>query len=249
MSVEIRLPNITASDDAGKLVQVQSYLYQLVEQLNWAMKNVVTEASALPALAKSQQLSAEDSAAQAHVTFNNIKNLIIKSADIVESFYDKIKIRLEGLYVAKSDFGVYAEQTSQDILGNSYAIEQIFTNIQEIITDIENMEHSMIEVNAHIKSGLLYYDEQGVPIYGLEIGQRTEIDGVETFNKYAQFTADKLAFFDQNGYEVAYISDRKLYISDVEITGSLLVGGFKRMVVPGVGVVTKWIGGVSNVTR
>ena len=177
------------------------------------------------------------------MTFNKIKNLIIKSADIVESFYDKINIRLEGLYVAKSDFGEYVEQTSQDIIGNSYAIEQIFTNMQQIITDIENMEHSMIEVNAHIKSGLLYYDEQGVPIYGLEIGQRTEIDGEETFNKYAQFTADKLAFFDNNGYEVAYISDRKLYISDVEITGSLLVGGFKRMVVPGVGVVTKWIGG------
>lgn len=246
MSMEIRLPNITATDEAGKLLQVQSYMYQLVEQLNWALKNVVTEASVLPAFAKSQQLSAEDSTAQAHVTFNSIKNLIIKSADIVESFYDKIKIRLEGLYVAKSDFGVYVEQTSQDILGNSMAIEQIFTNLQQIITDIEGMEHSMIEVNAHIKSGLLYYDAQGVPVYGLEIGQRTEIDGVETFNKYAQFTADKLAFFDQNGYEVAYISDRKLYISDVEITGSLLVGGFKRMVVPGVGVVTKWVGGVSH---
>lgn len=244
--MEIRLPNITATDEAGKLLQVQSYMYQLVEQLNWALKNVVTEASILPALAKSQQLSAEDSTAQAHVTFNSIKNLIIKSADIVESFYDKIKIRLEGLYVAKSDFGVYVEQTSQDILGNSMAIEQIFTNLQQIITDIEGMEHSMIEVNAHIKSGLLYYDAQGVPVYGLEIGQRTEIDGEETFNKYAQFTADKLAFFDQNGYEVAYISDRKLYISDVEITGSLLVGGFKRMVVPGVGVVTKWVGGVSH---
>lgn len=244
--MEIRLPNITAKDEAGKLLQVQSYMYQLVEQLNWALKNVVTEASVLPAFAKSQQLSAEDGTAQAQVTFNSIKNLIIKSADIVESFYDKIKIRLEGLYVAKSDFGVYVEQTSQDILGNSMAIEQIFTNLQQIITDIEGMEHSMIEVNAHIKSGLLYYDAQGVPVYGLEIGQRTEIDGEETFNKYAQFTADKLAFFDQNGYEVAYISDRKLYISDVEITGSLLVGGFKRMVVPGVGVVTKWVGGVSH---
>ena len=244
--MEIRLPNITATDEAGTLLQVQSYMYQLVEQLNWALKNVVTEASVLPAFAKSQQLSPEDSSEQAQVTFNSIKNLIIKSADIVESFYDKIKIRLEGLYVAKSDFGVYVEQTSQDILGNSMAIEQIFTNLQQIITDIEGMEHSMIEVNAHIKSGLLYYDAQGVPVYGLEIGQRTEIDGEETFNKYAQFTADKLAFFDQNGYEVAYISDRKLYISDVEITGSLLVGGFKRMVVPGVGVVTKWVGGVSH---
>ena len=147
------------------------------------------------------------------------------------------------MYVAESDFGIYAEQTSQAIAATSTAIEQFYTDLQQIVTDIEDVEHTLLEVNAHIKSGLLFYDDTGAPVYGLEIGQRTEIDGVETFNKYAQFTADKLAFFDQNGYEVAYISDRKLFISDVEITGSLIMGGFKRMVVPGVGVVTKWIGG------
>lgn len=243
MSIQFRLPNITATNDSGKLAQVQSYMYQLVEQLNWAMKNVVTETSVSTAAAGGTVATQVQSAEQAQATFNSIKALIIKSADIVNAYYDKISAKLEGVYVAESDFGIYAEQTSQAIAATSTAIEQFYTDLQQIITDIENVEQSAVEVNAHIKSGLLFYDDTGVPVYGLEIGQRTEIDGVETFNKYAQFTADKLAFFDQNGYEVAYISDRKLFISDVEITGSLLMGGFKRMVVPGVGVVTKWIGG------
>ena len=243
MSNKFRLPNITAKDDSGKLAQVQSYMYQLVEQLNWALNNVVTETSVTTAVASGTVASTGQSADQAQATFNSIKGLIIKSADIVNAYYDKISQRLDGLYVAESDFGIYAEQTSQAIEATSTAIEQFYTDLQQIVTDIENVEHTLIEVNAHIKSGLLFYDDTGAPVYGLEIGQRTEIDGVESFNKYAQFTADKLAFFDQNGYEVAYISDRKLFISDVEITGSLLMGGFKRMVVPGVGVVTKWIGG------
>lgn len=243
MRIQFRLPNITATNDAGKLAQVQAYMYQLVEQLNWAMKNVVTETSISTAAEKGTVASPEKSIEQAQATFNAIKALIIKSSDIVNAYYDKINAKLEGVYVAESDFGVYAEQTSQEIAANSTAIEQFYTDLQQIVTDIENAENSMIAVHAHIRSGLLFYDDSGAPVYGLEIGQRTEIDGVESFNKYAQFTANKLAFFDQNGYEVAYISDRKLFIADVEITGSLIMGGFKRMVVPGRGVVTKWIGG------
>ena len=243
MSIQFRLPNITATNDAGKLAQVQSYMYQLVEQLNWAMKNVVTETAVSNGTETGTAAGPVQSIEQSQATFNSIKSLIVKSSEIVNAYYDKINARLEGVYVAESDFGIYAEQTSQDIAANSTAIEQFYTDLQQIVTDIENVEHSLVEVNAHIKSGLLGYDDAGAPVYGLEIGQRTEIDGVETFNKYAQFTADKLAFFDQNGFEVAYISDRKLFITDVEITGSWLMGGFKRMVVPGVGVVTKWIGG------
>lgn len=135
-----------------------------------------------------------------------------------------INTRLEGLYVAQSDFGTYTEETVQDIEANSTGIKQLFTNVQEIITDVENVEHTLIEVNAHIKTGILYYDDDGVPVYGLEVGQRTEIDGEEVFNKYARFTSNKLSFYDQNDNEVAYISDRKLYITHIEVTGSYAIG-------------------------
>ena len=45
MSIDIRLPNITATTDAGKIQQMQSYMFQLVEQLNYAMKTVEGGAS------------------------------------------------------------------------------------------------------------------------------------------------------------------------------------------------------------
>lgn len=244
MSINIRLPNITATNDAGKLAQVQSYMYQLVEQLNWALNNIDTSSGAYVVDAKGNAAAAaqkEDPVS----SFNSIKALIIKSADIVNAYYKEISRRLEGQYVAESDFGTYVEQTDQTITENSTAIEQLFTNLQQIITDIEGLEHSLIEVNAHIKSGLLYYDEDGAPVYGLEIGQRNEIDGAEVFNKYARFTSEKLSFYDSNGSEVAYISDKKLYISHVEVTGSFSQGGFVDITLPDLSVVTKWIGGGS----
>lgn len=241
--IDIRFPNITAPTEAGKLQQLQSYMHQLVEQLNWALNNIGS-ISSTPIIVKPSTGPSSDSKDDPLSNFNSIKGLIIKSADIVKAYYEEINnlLKLSGEYVAEATFpdgsARFVEKTNTQVDANSTNIKQIFDSLQEI-----DIIMASISVNGYINSGQLYYDEAGVPVFGLEIGQRTEVDGVETFNKYAQFTSDKLAFFDKNGYEVAYISDRKLFITDVEITGAHIMGGFKKMVVPGVGVVTKWIGG------
>lgn len=242
MSVNLRYPQITGNTPAEQMVQTKRYLRQLVDQLNFALQEVgdryATTANASSVSASSQA----DKEKQALLAFNDIKALIIKSADIVNAYYDEINTRLEGVYVAESDFGSFAEHTTQEIQENSTNIEQMFTNIQTIVTDLEGLESRLIEANAYINSGLLDYDKNtGVPVYGLEIGQRNTIDGVEVFNKYAQFTADRLAFFDSNGFEVAYVSDRKLYITTVEVTGELIRGALVDIVQPDKTIVTKWI--------
>lgn len=236
----IRYPNITGTSEAAQLQQVRSYLHQLVDQLNMTIGEIETgAASATVSVAGIAGSPPPDR--QAENTFNAIKALIIKSADIINAYSDEISRRLVGVYVAKSDFGEYVEETSQDIEANSKNISQLFTNVQTIISDIDGIRNQTIEANAYINSGLLYTDENGVPVYGLEIGQRNEIDGVETFNKFARFTAEKLSFYDQNDNEVAYISDRKLHITHAEITGTFRLGGFKDAVQSDGSVVTKWV--------
>lgn len=227
MSYELRYPNITAPDEKGQLVQVKSYLHQLVEQLQWALNSLSSSSGYVVQQAVKSQGAAVSSKVDGEATFNAIKSLIIKSADIVDAYFEEINKRLEGEYVAKSDFGTYTEQTSQDIIASSTDIESLYTNLQTILTDIQGIESTLVEVNAHIKSGLLYTDDNGAPVYGLEIGQINEIDGEEVFNKFARFTSDKLAFYDQNESEVAYISDFKLYITNAEIKGNLKLGGYK----------------------
>lgn len=227
MSIDIRLPNINGKSDREQLQQVRSYLYQLAEQLQFALNTLESSAGNVVV---SQPKSAAPSVAvkiDEVATFNAIKSLIIKSAEIVDAYTDTISERLDGEYVATSDFGVFTERTAQDIAANATSIESIYSNVQEILSDIQNLESTLIAVNAYIRSGLLYTDESGVPIYGLEIGQKNEVDGVEVFNKYAQFTSDRLSFFDSNDIEVAYISDYKLHITNAEITGILTLGGFQ----------------------
>ena len=226
MGMDIRLPNINASTEEGQLMQIKSYLYQFAEQLKYAI-STLEAGGTTSGEADRQEISAPPAeTATPGSTFNSIKSLIIKSADIVNAYYEEINRRLEGEYVAQSEFGTYSEQTSQIISENSAAIERVFNNIQQITSALEEVKHTLIEVNAYMKSGLLAYDDNGVPIYGLEVGQRNTVDGEEIFNKYARFTANRLSFYDQNDTEVAYMSDYKFYITNGEITGTLKLGAF-----------------------
>ena len=143
--------------------------------------------------------------------------------------------------MAQSDFGTYTEQATQTIQENSKAIDSFFENLQEIITQ-NALEHSKIDVSANIRSGQLDTDDNGVPVYGVEVGQRTKLDGVDVFDKFARFTSDRLSFFDQNDNEVAYISDRKLYITHVEVRESFKMGGFVDTKLSDGSIVTKWVG-------
>ena len=226
MGMDIRLPNINASTEEGQLMQIKSYLYQFAEQLKYAI-SALEAGGATSGEADRQEISASPAeTATPGSTFNSIKSLIIKSADIVNAYYEEINRRLEGEYVSQSEFGTYSEQTSQTISENSTAIERVFNNIQQINSALEEVKHTLIEVNAYMQSGLLAYDNNGVPIYGLEVGQRNTVDGEEIFNKYARFTANRLSFYDQNDTEVAYMSDYKFYITNGEITGTLKLGAF-----------------------
>ena len=248
MAVNIRPPSISALDERGQMAQVKSYLYQLAEQLNFALNSldagqsgqaqtpIIMVSGGSSSSANTPSVASVD----AEAAFDDIKALIIKSADIVDAYYEEIHTRLSGAYVAESDFGSYAEQTEHNISQTSTEIESIYDHIQVIVSDIENIEYNLIDTHAHIRSGLLYYDEDEVPVYGLEIGQKNTIDGEEVFNKYARFTSGRLSFYDQNNTEVAYISDYKLYITRAEVTGSLKLGGF--LIDTSKGLTLKWVG-------
>ena len=248
MGFDLRMPNITATTERDQLAQIKSYLYQFIPQLQWALNTLQSSTPAEYVVRQTpKSLTSNydlmplgtDDEDEPTVDFEELKSLIIKSADIVDAYYEEISSRLTSVYVAQSDFGTFVEENEQEISQSSTATEQLFTNIQKIATDIEKLNYTLAEVNAHIKSGLLYY-EGGIPVYGLEIGQKNIVDGAEVFNKYARFTSDRLCFYDQNDTEVAYISDYKIHITHAEVAGTLKLGGY--LVDTTRGLTFKWVG-------
>ena len=229
-----RYPNITGDTDKKQLQQLKSYLYQLVEQLN----------NASPA--QTGGVVATDTASQTGradpgESFAALKGLIVKSADIVDAYCEKMEKKLSGIYVAQSAFGDYIRKTENVITANATSAEQSYSHLQQIITDLQTREQ---ETKAYIRTGLLYYagpDEslpEGTPVYGVEVGQQTE----GAFQGFGRFTAYGMTFYDESGAPAAQITQGKLKIPHAVVEGSFTAGGFCDEVLPDGSLVTRWQG-------
>lgn len=235
----LRYPNIQGKTEAEQLVQVKGYLHQLVDQLNWALSSVESYQggnTSAPVVYKQKE---PESAQEAESTFNSIKALIIKSADIVKAYETTIFSDFEGKYFAESDFGTFIEDTNRKVEENSKGVTDIFTNIQTIVSSLDVLEDDVRTTNAYIKRGLLGYENDGTAVYGVEVGE-TNKDGA--FTKYARFKADRLSFYDNNGDEVAYIGAGCLYVNGKTVFfGEIQLGGYKTDTSDGLAFT--WIGG------
>lgn len=251
MGVNLRMPNITAPTQQGQLQQIRSYLYQFSEELQWALATIEKgDATVVNINGKSVTTAPVDSQAQQTPSnFNELKSLIIKSADIVDAMYEEIEVLIEksGKYTATSDFGTFKQDTETVLYGNGdgTGITQQVTDIQQIFDENGNIVAARL-VNGNIFSGILDYAKDGEAIVGIQIGQTTVNErGEQTFNKFARFTADKLEFYNNSTSDddtpVAYISGYKLYITNAEISGNLKLGGFQLETANGLAF--RWVGG------
>ena len=236
--VVIEPPRLKGGSEKEQLRELQSYLHRTAQQLQWAFDTLSPGDGTQTPVSGPPQTPEEN----AQAVFPGIKNLIIKSADIVEAYTAVISKRLAGSYLAKSEFGTYREQTAQTIQADSQKLTQLFEHQQSLQDTLDSLWDETRASNAYVRSGCLGRDAQGDPIYGLEVGQSNTVDGKPVFQKFARFTADRLSFFDSSDVEVAFISDHQLCISNARISGTLTIGGQFR-IYGGNGLVFQWTGG------
>lgn len=168
-------------------------------------------------------------------SLNDANSRIAEVDEDLQDTKEVINESIQGVQDRVTGVNALLEDAKAQLNGSLEDLEVLITGLQSVI----------IGVTAYLKSGLLYYTDAGIPVYGLEIGQsvRDEIAGTEVFNKFTRFTSEKLSFYDSNGNEVAYISDKKLYIRMAHITVSFQIGGLISLVMANGDVVKKWIGG------
>ena len=227
-----------------QVLQQYSYLFQMAQQLNLALE--AAESSRMAAV----QAAGKSRAAQGtEQEYQNLKSLIIKTADTVQRRMDQLSARLEGEYVASSEFGSYVEKLSAYIEAHPDALTQYYSFCSDLQGDVDAVDAAFGRYKAgtegYIRTGVVYY-EGALPVYGVAVGQNlttTLVDGVETVaqNDFrATFTAKRLSFW-QDSTEVAYVSDNRLYIRDITVLDSVTLGGWK--LASENGLAFQWIGG------
>ena len=225
--IDIRLPNITATDETGQLTQMRSYMYQLAEQLQWALTTLekgigAEEVELKNALGEAVEKTEE---AKAQDTFNSIKDLIIKSADIVNAYYDEINdlINLSGEYVASSEYGEYKKETNNRIDATDRYIEQnLYTK--------ETIDGMVRENKGYIRYGAVgsSIDGEDSTATGIEMGDYTSLNEME-HSRFARYTSKGVELFDgsTSTQPVAIISKYKITIMSAEFKGYVRLGQYR----------------------
>ena len=257
---EIRMPTIRSTSTDGQVKEIREYLYQLTNNLNVALKSVEKQEenykTAIEFIKATIDKPIEEKAAE---TFVSLKNLIIKSADIIDSYYDEIATKLEGHYMALTnngeDYAKFVEDTKNYQIDTSTSNTNVYESVQKITayvgapTDEDGLPAlseddktlSMIRHDTFfIKTGWVDTETSGSKIGGIELGQMSS-DGKTTEKAFAKFTTKKLAFYGEDGTtELGEFSQGRLLVKDATIQGNLELGGY--VLDTNIGIAFNWGG-------
>ena len=170
MNLNIRYPSVSDGTTEEQLDELRSYLYQMVETLNACDTSALAIMSELSQAVNASELPDAAKRPETELKlqeYSALRSLIIKTADYAAANSERFSLSLQGNYVAVSDFGKYFENATVDINGTPYGITQLYNYSAGI--DAENTDYR-VQQESYIKSGLLYYDSNSLPVYGVGVG-------------------------------------------------------------------------------
>ena len=245
-------PPVATGSEREQLEKLQRYLVRMAKDLNLALGSVesgtyVREGgaggkAADPAVQKALEQQAEQ-----------LRSLIVKTADEVHAEYEELTESLASNYIAKSEWGTYEEIIRQEIVSTSEGIVRSFdydSRIESLQKDAAGFDAFRTQSEGTIRQGIVGYNGAS-PVIGIAIGQNLKVtqeqvtvDGVaydvlEEGQAMGVYTATGLEFW-QNGRKVAYLSNNRLVITDAEISGSLITG--KWEISTARGFTLRWVG-------
>ena len=238
-------PTGTASQIAARQY---SYLFQMAQQLNLALE-ALESGAAVQGQGGVQQGPSGNAMAALQQQYENLRSQIVKTAEQVEKTTEALTAKLKEEYVAQSEFGTYVQRLSAYLEANPEALTQYYGFCGDLQANVAAVDaaftHYRLDTQGYIRTGIVSY-EGDTPVYGVAVGQNLttrEVDGetvVEQNNFRAVFTARRLGFW-QDDTEIAYLSDNRLYITDITVLSGLNVGQWRMDSTSGLAF--QWMGG------
>lgn len=244
----ISMPPYPTGTAAQIAARQYSYLFQMAQQLNLALE-ALESGAAVQGQGSVQSAPAGSAVIALQQQYENLRSQIVKTAQQVEKTTESLTAKLHEEYVARSDFGTYVQRLSAYLEANPEALTQYYGFCGDLQANVAAVDaafnHYRIDTQGYIRTGIVSY-EGDTPVYGVAVGQNLttrQVDGetvVEQNNFRAVFTARRLGFW-QDDTEIAYLSDNRLYITDITVLSGLNVGSW-RLDSNG-GLSFQWMGG------
>ena len=103
MSVNIRYPQITGLNDKEQLKQIKSYLYQLVDQLNFAIPNASGGSG--------QTIEVQGEA----VSYYELRSMILKAINEIDQKFAKLSDKMQSEYVKDEELAEAVEEAMAQV--------------------------------------------------------------------------------------------------------------------------------------
>lgn len=244
----ISMPPYPTGSAAQIAARQYSYLFQMAQQLNLALE-ALESGAAVQGQGVVQQAPAGNAVAALQQQYETLRSQIVKTAEQVEKTTEALTAKLNEEYVAQSEFGTYVQRLSAYLEANPDALTQYYGFCGDLQANVAAVDaafnHYRLDTQGYIRTGIVSY-EGDTPVYGVAVGQNLttrEVDGetvVEQNNFRAVFTARRLGFW-QDDTEIAYLSDNRLYITDITVLSGLNIGQWR--VDSNGGLAFQWMGG------
>ena len=217
---------------------VYGYLYRLQEYLSMALDRA-RESGAAQGASRAGRAASEELTQQVR----NLKALIIKTADLVESH---TAIDLSGLkaliaelgdviegdgglrvqlmsirndYLAKSVFGAYAESVDQQLTATASGLTQYINYVSDLRADLEAVSADLsawrVQSQGYIRMGIVGEREDTTPIIGIAIGQNlTVLQDAEGNDATVEVDGVAYQVVEQKGFRAIYAADELSFWQD-----------------------------------
>ncbi|GEM_PF-5085278 len=207
-----------------QLAEIRSYIYKSNEQMNATLSNLTIDKIWEQTANAVGSSSDNDETPKLLSQYQRIRDLIIKTADVVVQTDEQMKQAFNGSYLAKSQFGEYLEKTKLTTTTGSKNIIEMFNYSTELTTGVStDLTNYKSDFENYIKRGLL--DNTGAePIYGIEVGllsSEITVDGekIPTGENFrTRMTPSEMSFWE-GSTKVAHISSGAIHFPSAEITG------------------------------
>lgn len=244
-------PPMLTGSATEQVAQMRTYLYQLAERLNVALTELEKQTEQVTEQAAAAVTATEEKSGNEYTA---LRDLIIKTADTVIVVRDEITNTLKSEYVAQSDYGSYYEQIEASVKQTAESVLTEYdydAKIEAVSDSLNDLSDWTAHVEGYIRQGIIGEDSNGLPIIGIAIGQNLRSLGKQTVNGIEYDLLDETqscAFYTSTGIsfrlggkEVAYLTNEREFITDLQVGSTLTVG--KWLTTTAGGYTIKWIGG------
>ncbi len=241
-------------------MQLRDYLARMVRDIRAVSSPDVIRQIAETSVREAYKTEAADSMDKAKNRITALRSLILKTAEEVYQYVDRIVTQLDSVYVAKSEFGEYTETIQRTIeetargTVESYGYTEL---IEALGDDLGNLESAVTMINGQIRRGVIEDPETHQQVLGIAISEELELTGqtVEEngLTYYCLAPGQTLGLYTStgwqfwiNGYKAGWFTsaDGKLHVANVQIENSLQIGAGWIMTANG-GFGIRYTGGTS----